>query len=235
MHDTNYSDHITFMTLRTASTLNQRVEVHGEEFELTYTDQERIDSLWVEFLNTGDNYYEKGYMLSKIPARLRSSWGQSCLTGDSPIGNRIDSATPDGIAQSSGSTSSAAGSRAITDGNVNPPTLAQPVSPAVSRSSRDRSITVATSPPPRNSANRTVSTRPVPKATATKSTSIAWTPSSDSHQRWNSRSSSNQNWTPSSNSHQEWDSRSSSSQNWTPSWNRGRSQNSYWRQDQNRW
>ena len=89
---------------------------------MTVDQQELVDDLWAQFLSTGRNANERGYMLDQIPEKLHASWGQSCLKGSTV-------------------------NRALRDGTASPaPILALPVSPEHDRSyDRDRSISVASS------------------------------------------------------------------------------------------
>ena len=61
------------------------------EFEtVIHIDQMQIiDNLWDEFKSTGDNYWQKGYLLGRIPPRLHADWGQSALM-DKAITDSLD-------------------------------------------------------------------------------------------------------------------------------------------------
>ena len=58
---------------------NVTVTITERESGITYDEQELVDKLWCDFLDTGDTPDEKGYNLNQMPERLSVAWGQSCL------------------------------------------------------------------------------------------------------------------------------------------------------------
>ena len=61
------------------------------EFEtFIHTDQmQLIDDLWEQFKSTGNGYWQKGYLLHRIPARLHVDWNQSALL-DKVVDDSLD-------------------------------------------------------------------------------------------------------------------------------------------------
>ena len=167
--------------------VGNKVVTGPDEFQITVEQQEVVDELGTEFLNTGDSYYERGYMLGHIPHELRASWGRSCLQSASSSSGQLVGALPLGTAQSSASSHDVAvlnqRMTAVANGSVNDlPMLASPVSPVVNRS-RGRSITVAASPTRTNSSRTAVATS---RMTAAKSMSTS--AKSSSYHGWSQSS-----------------------------------------------